>query len=189
MCSIGTATLMPHSGWMAPHQLRPLTLETALRPPARRATDYDADEYTDMLEAYEQAARVLKVQAKARATPSSPQLAPSSPIAKLAPAPPPSSPTPASQPANSADRWAVRLEGSLEDLLVSIAPKMSRALPSLLEAGVECVADQSSVLSSRRDVATLLRLRADELAELLAITDLLPFDRIVLASRLRPYLA
>lgn len=52
---------------------------------------------------------------------------------------------------------------------------MSRALPLLVEAGVD-------------DVATLLRLQESELRELLALVDLLPFDRVMLGSRLRPFL-
>ena len=53
---------------------------------------------------------------------------------------------------------------------------MLRALPSLVAAGID-------------DVATLLRLTEMELRNVVALTDLLPFDRIVLVSRLRPHLS
>ena len=67
------------------------------------------------------------------------------------------------------------IDGTLRDLLVSIAPKMVRALPLLVSAGVD-------------DVGTLRRLRPSELEEFLALAGLLPLDRILLKSRLAPRL-
>ena len=146
-----------------------MTYEEALRPPARKDTDYDAAEYRDLVKAYAEAASVLKRQAKARAQSS---FAPAAPPPVTAPR---SSPTPAPTAIAQPSPTSIALNGSRERLLTSIAPKMSRALPTLLEAGVD-------------SVETLLRLQEAELRELLAVTDLLAFDRIVLVSRLRPHL-
>ena len=73
------------------------------------------------------------------------------------------------------ERASMVIDGTLRDLLVSIAPKMVRALPLLVSAGVD-------------DVGTLRRLRPSELEEFLALAGLLPLDRILLKSRLAPRL-
>ena len=137
-------------------------------------TDYDASDYRDLVTAYADAARVLKSQAKAPAT-SAPSIESVPHQREHTASATPSPPTPVAVVAAPSTPSSINLRGSLADLLTSIAPKMARALPTLVEAGVE-------------DVETLLRLREGELGELLAVTALLPFDRIVLASRLRPHL-
>ena len=130
-------------------------------------------QYKNLLGAFEEAARLLKRQAKrparSNAAPIPPMTSPSPAEAPVAVAPSSAAPAPPSPP--------VRLDGTIAELLDSIDPRMGRAADALVEAGVE-------------DVGTLLRLREPELRDLLGLVGgIVPLHRILLLSRLRAFLA
>lgn len=164
-----TPALTPRSNWLEADRVTPLSLEDALRPPTAKESNFVQADYTNLVAAFAEAARHLKRHAKRPAQPAlQPRLA-RTPI---------SSPSPAvAAPVTPPPPAELVLDGSLEDLLVSIAPAMARARSTLTDAGID-------------DVATLLRLREPELRDLLALVpDLLPLHRILLISRLTPHLA